>query len=527
MRDESCILGPDGAPVRKDPEAITKALNQRFLHGSTLGGANVPRLPNYYKDLNKLLDKAGWAALSSNAASVISNHGGMRQLVELRASLATIGSLVPKWLGQSKDNGKIFKKYLRRWFKNCERRGAGYDWHTFWWLVLVCVAKFGDCGILYYKDRQGRPKMQLVPPFRIGHRGGSTKTTLSSGIFIGMESENGVVRNEDGEIVGYCLLGDTPEKDRQVTRSEFSHIFDPAFLDQSRGLPLIYSDVESGRSLIHAQRLEMHAALVLSSIVLVHQNQTGLSDPDVENDIDDTPPSENEDGNEQPTKSQHDVDIEEYWGGLVKYIRSNESLKVMDHRRPGADWESLQDRAFACVCAGADWDSEYVFARKPITGPRARMIEGKVNRSVKDAFSVIEDEALRAIVFALSVGIENGELPPDPDFMEWESSRPAEITIDAGRTFAEELEKWRAGFTAMQDVLDKWGAGEHEDLVRRKVREFLTVIRVIKEEEIAEGVPAGTVPTEAIVQHTANLQIPSDPADKEPDGDENEEDKDK
>ncbi len=144
----------------------------------------------------------------------------------------------------------------------------------------------------------------------------------------------------------------------------------------------------------------MQSMLIASAISLIEylddgeaKDGTGANDP------------LNVDG--LPT-SAGDPELKNFWGGLIRYYRANSGgkLEQLVSQKPGADWESFNDRLVQVCCAAANWPVPLVWKRGSANGTATRAEQNIARRSIADRQSLLMYPATRAIGYAVSVAMQ-------------------------------------------------------------------------------------------------------------------------
>src|ERR1700751_5937503 len=196
----------------------------------------------YYPLLDPVADRNidSWSItkLRSDARKVFFNSGALRTAVYERARYSVGHAWLPKFQGGDTEWGKLAANWLQEiWFQTGNL--AGPIWN--WWESLQTESRyldvFGEIFIYKVIDKDGFPRYQHIPPYRIDipRDSGSTNHdgVLAVGPYAGLKCTYGVIQDEAGTAVGYCVRGKDKESDRYISATELMHVGNWEFVDQT------------------------------------------------------------------------------------------------------------------------------------------------------------------------------------------------------------------------------------------------------------------------------------------------------
>jgi hypothetical protein len=435
-------------------------IRRGFLNG-TQSVRNLPDIPTIFEDIERSVPPFEWKSLVSAGRKLYINFGPFRAAADDKASYSIGNAFLPTYYGKDKEWGEKASRWLNeQWLPTCELRN---DWWTTLFLASTNIDHSGDVGVLF-TERDGFPMLQLIPAHRIGHRTVATGV-IQDGQFAGLRHDRGVVFNAYGQVVGYLLIGDTEEDDRQVSASEMTLLLDPVFINQTRGFPICVHCLRELRTSMKTQEYEEFAALIAGTIGLVVHNEAGAADDDegmTLNSIVGNPSESAQAGLGEELK------IERLEGGMIRYMKAGvgEKLEQFVSDRPGEFWESFQDRLLRIAASGTGWPYELLWKMEGLSGPAVRAVQNKARRAIADRQSLLRPVAKRAVMYALSKAMREGLLEFSADWMNWGFTMPPLLSIDEGRDSAARRDDYLMGFVSMTEILTAEGRGDYRQHVK-------------------------------------------------------------
>lgn len=498
---DTVILGPDGKPVSSLNYAYAGpgggSTGRRFIDGASYGDGDRPSWPVRLDSINRLLPAYEWRILVAISEKIVANMDVVKGALWSKAMYTVGRAWLPRFEGEARDWGKLAQEWLvERYYPMCDLRGPMHDFQTTLQMDSVAVDRGGDFGILLTEYASGFPAVQRVPNWRIGELGGGQQQVDSvftnknpDGSPFGdgvsnaplslaapLQNNNGVLMNAMGRPLYYRIRvdeGDTSWGQSiayiDVHASDFIHVYDPEYYEQSRGIPALAASVNKLRDALQSHEWEQLAMLAHSSIVFTEDNETGGPDPSDPRSL--AMMASPSDAGASGLQSQ------QLMGGLVKYFKANSGGKLnsFSSLRPGDSWEKIMDRIIASAMRGINWSPMLAAGRDNPGGQLARADIDQCNKGVTDRQDLLRYPARRMVGRAVCKAIKIGDLPPYPGkdmggMLKWGFTLPGEISIDDGRDRANDRADYVLGLENEDDILARRGHGSVEDHLYRRAR---------------------------------------------------------
>jgi capsid protein len=422
------------------------------------------------KDFDELVSGSDWATIVGASRRLFSNVGEVRGCIEQKASYSIGNAFLPAYQGPDPEWGAAATDWLLNWYGICSTAGTVYDFQTVLYLLSVAIDRDGDAFVLL-TEQGGLPAIQCIPAHRVGQR--DDKPRVESGSYKGLRIRKGVIFNRAGRAVAYRVLGDTEAEDKDVSARDLIHLFDPSFVDQSRGLPLFSHAVNLFRDLSLANEREMAAQLILSSLAFVEHNPTGspdLYDPTVEID-----------SSGQPSCLAME-------SGTVKFFRSGDGSKLEEvaNNRPSVNYQAFHDRLIRSALVGTGWPLSLLnMAQGNGTADRISLLQGK--KAIADRQHLLIPFCRRVVSYALGKAIDSGILPASRRFWDFGFSVNNQLSIDLGRDSNSLREEYKLGLKNLSEILAEQGK-QLETHLRERAEEAALCERIRQEVEARTGV---------------------------------------
>lgn len=478
------ILNEFGYPIQ--------TINKRFIDG-VAGSPAHPQLPTLNQDINRLIIPFERQNLQSTGRRLYANMGFVKGIVDDRTQGAIGTAFTPVFAGCDSDWGHIAQAWLHDEFLPfCEIRN---DWHTFLFLLSTNIDHSGDCGVLFTQDLNGMPRVQLIPPHRIGFRGDQNGVFSYGGIYENLKADSGVVFNEINQPVGYSVLGNTEDKDEFYTSDQMNLVFDPHFINQTRGYPAIMHGIPQLRTVLTSGQWEEFAAMICSSIGVLETTPSGLPEDNDGLGVEFVDVAQ-ENRNMLIQEQSEGIKFENVYGGMIKYLKAGtgSKLEAFVNNRPGVDWESHMDRLLRTVAAGIGYPVELAWQFKGMSGPAVRAVQGKARRAIADRQMLLKPVAKKIVCYAIAKAMKLGILPFNADWYKWSFNMPPLFSIDEGRDMQQRRNDYLMGFTTMSDILAAEGRGSYRQHIRQLAVE--AAIRTQEREAVEKEYGVKIDPTE-------------------------------
>lgn len=402
--------------------------------------------PPLDSDVAALLPRFRWRAMLSDARFIYARCGLLAGGVHSKADYAIGDAWNPRYLGEDKDWGKLAEKALRDWHKVLCLRGPAFHWHKCLWLACKSIDVDGDFFIHRTKTADGYPQIQFLEAHRIGTRTG--ETLVARGKYQNLLMNNGVIIGADGRPVAYRVLGATPAEDADISVSAITHVFDPRWFSQTRGIPSLCYPILHWYDMNEIIGAEKISVKVASTVSLIETNPQGGID------------SGNSYIRNGPTGAvPSGLKTEMLSKGQIRYFAANSGsgLKALESNRPSPAWQGFMEKLEADGFIGIDWAVEMV---KPgeMRPAAARVVGGKCQRSIRSRQSILRHGAATCDLFALSCFIERGDLPaPPPDWFDWGYSMPPKVSNEVNRDADSDRQDYILGRKNMTELVEADG----------------------------------------------------------------------
>lgn len=466
------IVDPFGHPV-----------SSRILHASQGGRRNRPYWPSSLQDNKSDIPFIDWRTAVSYSRRLYANDGLVKGAIDNLAQHAIGRAWNPQYTGRDAAWGKDAQRWLEEeWFGVCDVRGENFDFKTNLFNDSVALDTDGDFAFILTETEGGYPQTQHIPAHKIGQRD-YAETVVKKGPLAGYSITHGIITNKFGRCVGIRVLGDTEKDDRDEIASNIGFCFNATRADQVRGLPAFAHAINELRDAWQAQQYEQITHQLASSISLVETNETGGIDP---ND-----PTVSL-GYAATESSGAGITTQMYDGGLIRYLKSNSGAKLEEFasNKPGADWESFQDRIIRKALVGMGWPYSLSWKSENLKGPAERSQIELARVTIMDRQDLLSRVALRQIRYALAKAMKSGIIAKSSDWWRWTFTMPAKFSIDHGRDGISRREDYLLGLRNMSDILGELGGNLETHSAQRK-SEISALIKDAQDISAQSNVPFG------------------------------------
>lgn len=411
-------------------------------------------------------------------------QGSLNQIARLATQIVT-----PQFDGADFEWGSKAEAWLYENDKWVDVRGWPFDMRSIDFLIPLHVMRDGDIGILLTEDENGFGQLQLIPAHRIGTRvlGSGTMDKVKTGPFAGRTIIDGVIMGEYMNAIGYNVLGETEDGDRQFSVNDMRLVFNPLFSDQVRGFSQLACAVENLQDVHESHKLELIAQKVFSSRAVVEHNETGMADPGIAAII--SPGSEAD--STTGTSAAPPIYGEAINGGTTTYYRagSNSKLEFPSSERPSQNQQEFSATTIRQALFGIGWPVDFSLDPTKAGGASMRIVVAAANAKLDSVRSSITSKVRKWIdPWRLSKAYKNGFISNSDEFWKWEYQFAARLTADQKYDSDVDLQELRAGVATQRDVCAKRGEW-WEDVNNQKEREARD--RLTKAAQLAKdfGIP--------------------------------------
>lgn len=425
----------------------------------------------------------GQRELMSIGRYLCANVAPLQNAIRTIATTAIGDAFIPQYYGRPQgDWGERAENLLYEWHKICVMSGGVFDWQAALQTTLVGIMRDGDAGVLLTGtkaddkatdadgvpltegDSVGYPQIQLIPAHRIGSK--NEDGPIKSGRFAGNVLSGGVILNPFGRVIGYRITA--AEDHRDVSASDMALYYRPDFVDQSRGISQIASGIREWQDRKQAFEYIRMALKKEASYAVIEHTEEGAIDPDAQEITSST--------SDTGTIYEERVD-----GGSLRIFRANTGSKIEfpESTRPSANTQAFWERVTRDGLQALNWPSEFYDASK-IGGASLRMMMEVAQRTIASYQGIAQRMATRIDAWRIAKAINDGELPPNPDWWKIAHQCPEVLTADKGYSSQVDREEYKLGFVTMKDIAARRGKwweeeraqeeAEADDLLTRAAR---------------------------------------------------------
>lgn len=436
---------------------------RKLIHASDTSRTRGPQFGMQNKSIEELITERDRDVICALSLRLFYNMGAFKSVVNQKATYSVGVAWLPTYKGSDKENGEIVRNWLvNTLFKNLDVRGGIWDW----WTNLEQVSKESDVRgdhftLLTVSEDGESPRIKNIPAHAIRNK--CTTITdgacvVKEGMWTGHKISHGIIYNNNGRALAYRVS--TGRMDNQYTdipAASMIHCFDATLSDGGRGLPVAAHALEDLKHILQSTEYERSRQLVLSSIGLFVENDSGgpdMSDPRFQVQGSNTTTSE--------------VMTTQEISPQIWYAKAGEGNKItqLKHESGNDSFQSFQDRMIRSFIAGADWS--YSLTWKPTgqgTAERGEILRAR--KAIVSRQKMLNAWALRVVSYCYAFANKKGQLPDLENPFGWEFTRPARLSVDDGREGKMLNEGYRLGKYNMSDLLEFEGRTEDEHLEQR------------------------------------------------------------
>jgi len=448
------ILGADGRPAR------------RFIHGADTNPMNSPQFDTRNISLDKLITDRDRDVIVSLSKRLTANLGAAKCIVDQKANYSVGEAWFTSYTGTAdrEDAKKVIDWLHNNFYYTLDVRGGQWDIRE----NLSELSRETDISgdhftFLTSGDGGTRPKVKNIPAYLVKTKGKRKSDKdgnylVDGGEYNGFKIIAGIIYDGQDRAVAYRVsTGSADDAFTDISAKYIWHSFNPSQSDGRRGLPYCTHALNELKHILQSTESEARRQLILSSIGLLVENDTGAAEEDsVANAIM---------GNfvasdAEVTAQRVDTSI---W-----YAQANTGYKIsqMKHESGGDTFESFHDRMIRSLAAGAEWS--YSLTWKPTgqgTAERGEILQAR--NAIISRQKLLDKWMRRVISYAYSFMARRGELPILSSPFAWEFSRPPRLSIDDGREERMINESLRLGTRNIDEALAFHGKTRREFLRER------------------------------------------------------------
>lgn len=391
-------------------------------------------------------------------------QGSVDQVSRLTTAIVT-----PQFDGEDIKWGQTAEDWLYENDRWIDVRGWPYTMNDQDRLIIHHIIQDGDIGELLTEDENGNPKTQLIPAHRIGMRSSvyGGRERVVGGKFDGALIVDGVILGDSFDVLGYRVLGDKKEDDRDFSVNDMRLHFIPKYADQFRGFSHLATAAIGIQDVHESRRLELLAQKLLASTVIVEQNETGGPDPGHANIV--VP------GNEGSATSESTAPVygKEINGGETKYFRSGSQskLEVLTGDRPTVNQREFSAELVRQAIHGIGWSVDYALDPTKAGGAQMRIVVENCNRTLDFLRKVTEKRRKWVDGWRIAKAIKSGWIAASNDWWRWEYQFAARLTADKKYDSEVDINEMVSGVGTQSGACARRGFW-WEDVNKQKEREL-------------------------------------------------------
>ena len=403
--------------------------------------------PDLLHDVLQLMRKYSWEQMVNGARAVYATYPLVSGAVHDKSNHVIGTAWTPVFYGKNQEWGDRATKWITEWYKRCDERGKPYDFQRNLWIGSCHLEHSGDFGLILKRTATGAPRLRYIESHRIGQR--IPNTFIPFGEYAGLKIVNGIVYSDGDEPIAYSIMGATPVDDFYVEAKNFIHVYDPVWFTQGRGIPTISYGINDWLRSKHIRDNEQTAQDIYSRLTLIENNDTGRADP-----AQSRVASRTTGDPANPT-----INVQSFSRGEIRYVKagSKNGVTAFNSGRPGNGFFQHYDMTVRGAFVGMSWPLEWGYDLSTLGGATMRAMTDKINRTVGMRQAVLKAPALLAISFALSCAIDNGELPFEEEFLNWDFETPGDATVDDGNDSTNDRADIDAGLASYSSTLARRG----------------------------------------------------------------------
>lgn len=501
------------APSASSQTPKIRADDSIFPHSETSSNGMRVRIVQV-RDTTAAITQTDWKRQLSLSRQLFGRMGQVSGSIRTKATYAVGSAWVPQFKGKDRAWGKLAEEWLHHWFKRCNVRGQPFTFQQSLRIDSIAIDRDGDQGMLFVTGPNGEPMLQWIPTHRIDSRVSWGQDTNGFGRvptgrkFAGFKSYNGLIYGPAMNVVGYNILGDTPEQDRIVDAESFQLLYEPDWVDQGRGIPRAVSSLLGWMDLEDIEHFLKRQVKQDSAMGLLHYNENGTADS--ERDFIEGGASES---------GLADISVEKMEGNEILYFRAQGGGKIepFTSNRPSPNVDAFTKRILRGCHVGLGWPIELTDP-STIGGASTRLIQDIARRTIAERQEALYSRAIRAVMWGLSAAMENTrELPRSTgDWWNWTFTLPAKLTVDARYDEKSAMDRIRMAAGTYSNLFGERGEWWQEEIDQR-IEEQLYIEQRCKERGVDPGKVQMLTPNGSPPPLEDSADTPDDTTDPEDD----------
>ncbi len=420
----------------------------------------IARVRDYIKEPEKLTDtqNLSWKTMVSLSRKLWANNAIVKGAIDM-VNLYSIGNSFDfrSASNSTEDEINLYNTTINDWFKVCSIDGKS-NFKDILHKISQSVSVDGDCFILLTKTSTGFPQLQFIRANRI--------TSEKNGIikqgqrYAGLNIFNGVISNpKTGREIAYLI-----DNERYISANDMIHISDVDFLSSQRGNPLFSNCVSDFQLLQDIDEAELMAQKILAQVALVQKSSGGLEDLGAAYN---------------GVGAAGETILKDYGNGQIRIIKSDEDLVTINSSRPSPEYQEFSERLYRKILSGI-CPVELLGLIGGAGSVELRVALNRFDNICTDRRTLLIDNAVRMISFAISCFIEMGVLPHVPQWYKMSFSKCKKPSVDLGRDSNSTINEIKLGIKSISQTVEESGT-YYDDFLRDRAESIFKAKKIAQE----------------------------------------------
>ncbi len=398
-----------------------------------------------------------------------------------------------------------FEKFInKKWYNNCSTKGFAYDFKNVLKVMSRTLDMDGDMGILFVRNKQNWPLLQIIGSHRIGTA--AANMSGKDGVTVELGGKNykvldGVVYDDMEKPIAYSIKRDDAQvttvqqdpklknQDTIVMADNMQLMFEPIVFDKGRGLPALYASVLYGLQVQDLDSFLMDIAKLEATIAYVVSNDAGQAPMEYENLLKQIQSAGNAGNNISSLPSieptVHGVSMVK--GPTVNYVKSEGGkLESFASDRPSEEIQSYIRTIETKLLSAIGIPHQLIYSPETISGRAVNAVTQMVKMTVSERQKLIKRYAKLAVAWALSCAMEDGYIPKyyDEDLEDIiDFSMPPKFTLDSNQDNSSNLELYKVGLISGEEYCRNNGVS-FDEVCNSRDKEITILLDYVKEQKI-------------------------------------------
>lgn len=514
-------------PIQRIKAGPNISKNAVGLYGSIFAYPNYGKYrPRFYTlgDSSQGLDTLSRELLVRWSREMDAQLPFIKAAVNALADFSIGNAYDPQYHGKKKEWWKVAQDWLMEsFYPNCNVRGSHYDFKTCLKIENGLLAIDGDY-LVVFGEENGFPKFQIIQNNRIRSQT-KDNTVVTEGKYKGCIVSDGVYYTPQGKAVAYHvqnagnmvnnLAENTPDI---VFSARDAHlIFDPKFIDKTRGVPAIGAAILQALSIQELDMYLMEKIKIQSTIALVEKTPSGEAPLELQQTLEALNQQGTEFGAFNPSPNTHAVDIVQ--GSQIRYVHAEGGdIKSLDGNAPGNETQDYMARLETQVLSTLGIPHQLIYSTDKTTGRMTSGVAEIMRSAVKRRQYLMDKTAKFRIAWALAKAMESGDIPRNDDeniFNNITMTHPEEFTLDKKYDASIILNNMEAGVSTFNDTTTQLFNRSAEDTLEIQKNEQIMFYTKAKEVAKATDIPVETVIQGWRTQNKPVVQLDNTPQNNE------------